>query len=190
MNSSLLDKMWFVIKYMFSSYITLELFIFCLLLFILLILNLKRKNIFINIGFFAIFIGLFLGVFLSYGDYVSYSFRSLFKSIMRYIYFPSTIVYFFIILFVSVMIMVTVFSKKMTMFKKIFNYIFFVGIYFLFLLFVTLSASNGIELSDMKQLYTNNTILSLVQISNLLLLIWFIYTMFYKLYIYFKKKFD
>ena len=86
--------------------------------------------------------------------------------------------------------MVTVFSKKMTMFKKIFNYIFFVGIYFLFLLFVTLSASNGIELSDMKQLYTNNTILSLVQISNLLLLIWFIYTMFYKLYIYFKKKFD
>ena len=76
MNSSLLDKMWFVIKYMFSSYITLELFVFCLLLFILLILNLKRKNIFINIGFFAIFIGLFLGVFLSYGDYVSYSFST------------------------------------------------------------------------------------------------------------------
>jgi len=42
----------------------------------------------------------------------------------------------------------------------------------------------------MKQLYTNNTILSLVQISNLLLLIWFIYTMFYKLFLYFKKKFD
>ena len=58
------------------------------------------------------------------------------------------------------------------------------------MLFVTEAASKGIELNDMKALYTNNNILFLVQISNLLLLFWIIVTLFYKLYLYFKKKFD
>ena len=109
---------------------------------------------------------------------------------MQYIYFPSTIVYFFIILFVSIMMIYTIFSKRMTKFKKIFNYVFFNFTYLLFLLFVTLSASNNIDLNNMKDLYLNNTILSLIQASNIIMFIWLIYTSFYHLYLYFKRKYD
>ena len=97
MNISIFDKIGLIFKYIFSSFITIELFIFSILVFVLLIINLKKNNTFINLGFIAIFIGLLLGVFLSYSSYVRLCFRSLFKGIMQYIYFPSTIVYFFII---------------------------------------------------------------------------------------------
>lgn len=190
MKETIFNKIGYIFKYIFSSAITIELLIFCLLLFTLLIVNLKRRNVLINLGFIGIYIGLLLGVLVSYNDYVKLCFNSTVKGIMQYIYFPSTIVYFFIMLFVSIMIIYTIFNKKITMFKRIFNYICFSLIYFLFLLFVTMSASNEIELNSMKQLYTNSTILSLVQISNLILLIWIVFTIFYKLYGYFKKKYD
>lgn len=190
MNISVFNKIGLIFKYIFSSFITIELFIFSILVFILLIINLKKKNTFINLGFIAIFIGLLLGVFLSYSDYVRLCFRLLFKGIMQYIYFPSTIVYFFIILFVSIMLIYTIFSKKLTKFKKIFNYVFFNSTYLLFLLFVTLSASNNIDLNNMKDLYLNNTILSLIQASNIIIFIWLVYTCFYHLYLYYKRKFD
>ena len=110
LNSSFFDKIGLVLKYMFSSIITVELFIFSVLLFILLIINLKRKSTVINIAFAAIFLGLLFSVIVSYSGYVKLCFKSLIKGIMQYIYFPSTIVYFFIILFVSCMLIYTIFS--------------------------------------------------------------------------------
>ena len=190
MRETILDKFGYIFKYIVSSSITIEILIFCLLLFALLIVNLRRKNVFINIGFIGIYFGLLIGVLVSYNDYVKLCFRSTIKGIMHYIYFPSTIVYFFIMMFVCVMTIYTIFNSKVTKFKKVFNYICFSLIYLLFLLFVTLSASNEIELNSMKELYTNSTILSLVQISNLILLIWILFTLFYRLYCYFKKKYD
>ncbi len=178
MQETLLDKLKLLFKYIFSSGITVELLIFCLLLFTILILNMKKKYIIFNLGFIGIYLGLLLGVLVSYNSYVKLCFKSLAKGIMQYIYFPSTIVYFFIMLFVSIMIIYTIYNKKITLFKKVFNYSCFTLIYFLFLLFVTLSASNDIELNSMKQLYTNNTIVALVQISNLILLVWIVFKFF------------
>ena len=76
------------------------------------------------------------------------------------------------------------------MFKKIVNYFFFSTLYFLFMSFIALGAHYGIDLVDINLLYQNDTILSIVQISNFLLLIWLIYTGFYHLFKYFKKKYD
>ena len=190
MDASFIKKIIGIFKYIFSSATTIELFIFSILLSSLLILNLSRKNKIINIGFIGIYLGLFLGIFISYFDYVRLCFRLFIKSIMKYYYFPSTIVYFFIILFSTIMLLYSVFSKKLAKSKKIFNYITFNIVFFLFMLFVTEAASRAIELNDMKALYTDNNVLFLVQISNLILLIWIIVTMFYRLYLYYKKKFD
>ena len=109
---------------------------------------------------------------------------------MNYVYFPSTIVYFFIIVFVTVILLKTVFSNKMTIFKKGVNYFFFSILYFLFLSFMALASYSGVDLINVVDLYKNEVILSIVQISNLLLLVWLIFTLFYELYKYFKKKFD
>ena len=122
MNLSLTEKFKTIFQYMFSSFLSVEMLILSLLLFVILIVNLKRKNTIIQLIAIGIYFGFVIGIIISYTTYVQTCVDSFVKLIMNYIYFPSTVVYFFIILFISIMIIYTLFSKKLTMFKKIFNY--------------------------------------------------------------------
>ena len=190
MNLSLFGKFGIIFRYIFSSFLSIEMFILSLLLFLILIVNLKRNNQIIQMIGIGIYIGFVIGILISYTTYVQTCVDSFVKEIMNYIYFPSTIVYFFIIVFVTIMILWTVFSKKLTSFKKIVNYSFFSILYFFFMSFIALSAYDGVDLMDIAKLYQNDTILSLVQISNFILLIWILFTGFYWLFHYFQNKYD
>ena len=190
MNLSLIGKIGVIIHYIFSSFLSIEIFIISLLLLVILLVNIKKKNILVQIATIGIFLGFVLGMFISYTSYVQNSFNSFVKGIMNYIYFPSTIVYFFIMVFVTCALLYSVFSKKMFALKKIINYIVFCILYFFFMSFLSLAAYNAFDLMDFTALYSNDVILSLVQVSNLLLFFWFIFTCFYHLYYYYKKKFD
>ena len=190
MNLSILDKIVTVFKYTFSSFLSIELFIFSILLFIILIFNFKKKNKYIQLIIIGIYIGFLLGIALSYSIYVKSCIDSLVKVIMNYIYFPSTIMYFFIIVLVTGLLFYTVFSKKVTDFKKIFNFTVFSVLYYFFTSFIALATRDGVDLLDVVTLYKNDIILSIVQISNCILLIWLLFTAFYYLFRFFKKKFD
>lgn len=190
MNLSLLGKMGTVFRYIFSSFLSIEMFILSLLLFIILVVNLKQNNPIIQMIAIGIYIGFVIGIFITYTTYVKSCVDSFVKAIMNYIYFPSTIAYFFIILFVTVMILWTIFQKKLSFFKKTVNCLFFSVLYFLFMSFISLATYDGADLLDLSVLYQNDTILSLVQISNFILIIWIVFTAFYWLYLFFKKKYD
>lgn len=190
MNLSLIEKLGVIFKYTFSSFLSIEMFIFSLLLFCILVYSVKVNNHFIQMISIGIYIGFVIGIIISYTAYVQTSFNSFTKAILNYIYFPSTVVYFFIIVFVTILILYTLFSKNITNIKKIFNYLFFSIMYFFFMTFMALSAFDGVDLMEITELYKNDTILSIVQISNLLLVIWLVVTGFYYLYRYFKKRFD
>ncbi len=190
MDLSLFEKFGILFRYIFSSFLSIEMFLLSLLLFMILVVNLRRNNHLVQMIAIGIYIGFVIGILISYSTYVKSCMDSFVKAIMNYIYFPSTIVYFFIILFVTVMILWTLFSKKMSQFKKIVNYLFFSILYFFFMSFVALAAYDMVDLLDIAKLYQNETILCLVQISNFILLIWLLFTGFYYLFFYFKKKFD
>lgn len=190
MNLSIFEKIGIIFKYLFSSFFSIEAFIISILFFSILVLNIKRKNIVISIISIGVYLGFVLGIFITYTTYVKSSIDSFVKAVMNYIYFPSTIVYFFIIIFVTVMIIYTVLSKKISNLKKIINYAVFSLLYFFFISFLSLASYISIDLLDITKLYENDVILSIVQISNFILLIWFIYTGFYHLYLFYKKKYD
>lgn len=190
MDLSLLEKIGVIFKYIFSSFLSIEMFIVSLLLFFILLFNLKRKNRIVQIIAVGTYIGFIIGIIISYSDYARVSFNSFVKAVMNYIYFPSTIVYFFIILFVTIVMLKTVFSEKMTILKKAINYFFFSILYFLFMSFMALASYDGVDLINVAELYKNEVILAIVQISNLLLLVWLIYTIFYELFKYFQRKYD
>ncbi len=190
MNLSVIEKIGVVFKYIISSFLSVEMLLLSLLLFLILVFNVKRNNYLVQMLAIGVYIGFIIGIIISYTSYVGTAVNSFVKSIMNYVYFPSTVVYFFIIVFVTIMILVTLFSKKLSIFKKIFNYSFFSILYFFFMAFMALCAYDGVDLIDVAVLYQNEIILSIVQISNFILLIWIIYTAFYYLYLYFKKKYD
>lgn len=187
---SLGGKFSLIFKYMFSSFLSIEMFIFSLLLVFILIFNIKRKNKLVNIAAVGVYLGFLIGIMISYHSYVKASIDGFVKALMNYIYFPSTLVYFFIALFVTGLMLGTVFSKKITNFKRVVNYLFFGVLYFFFMSFVVVAAYDGVDLINTVDLYKNEVILSLVQVSNLIFVVWILFTLFYRLFNFYKKKFD
>ena len=190
MDLNLIGKFSTVFKFVFSSFLSIEMLLISVLLLIILIVNLKQKNRTFQFVALAIYLGFVLGIMISYTTYVKTCIDSFFKAILNYFYFPSTITYFFIIIFVTIMIIYTIFSNKMSFFKKVFNFSCFSIIYYFFMSFISLAAYDGVDISNVSLLYQNNTILSLVQVSNIILFIWIMFTSFYHLLLYYKKKFD
>ncbi len=190
MELSLIDKLGVIFEYLFSSFLSLEIFILNLLLLIILIVNIKKKNLYISLSAIGVYVGFIIGIFISYTDYVSHCIDTFVKGVMNYIYFPSPIAYFFIMVFVVIVILVTLFSNKMTAFKKIFNYCNFSLMFFFFISFMSIVAYQNVDFTDFLVLYQNDVILSIIQISNFILFFWIIFTAFYYLYKMFKRKFE
>lgn len=190
MNLSILGKISTIIKYLFSSFLSIEIFIFTLLLFLVLLLTINKNNKFLHACIIAIYIGFLIGIIISYNTYVGTCVDSFTKGIMNYIYFPSPFAYFFIILFSTVVLIYSIYNKKLSKVKKIINYILFNLMYFLFMSFIAIASSEKLDLVDKTNLYSNDIVLSIVQVSNFLLVIWIIFTLFYRLFLYFKKKYD
>ncbi len=190
MNLSLFGKIGLIFKYMFSSFLSIEILVLSLLLFCILLFSINSRNKYFQLCSVGVYIGFLVGIIISYNMYVKSCFDSFFKAILNYIYFPSTIVYFFIILFVTIQLIYSIYSSKITKVKKIINYAFFCILYFFFMSFIALASYDRVDIMDKATLYQNDTILSIVQVSNFIFVLWIIITAFYYLYKYFKKKYD
>ena len=187
MNLSILDKIFSVFKTAFSSFLGIELFLLCSFFLVISILNIKQKERVVNYFTLAIF-SMFIFLLILFNlNYTGYCIDKALKLILKYIYFPSTVVYFYMEILVVTILMITIFSNKMTDFKKIFNYVVFTLFNLLFFLFISVISYNKIDLASTVDLYSNNSILSLVQVSNVLFVMWFLFTFFYNLYRYFKR---
>lgn len=190
MDLGLFDKMKIIFQLLFSSFMSIEIVLFFLLLFLLLVFNVKIKNKLVPI-ILSIFLVIGIIVFcFVFSSYAITCLDSFIMKIMDYYYFPSTIVYFFIFLFMVSVCFITMFSKKMKPMKKVFNYCCSIIVFLLFSMFVVLAVYSKIDFADTVALYQNNQILTLVQVSNLIVLFWFVVSCFYYLYLFFKKKFD
>lgn len=190
MEMTIIDKLALIIKYTVSSFMGIELFILSLILFLFTFLNIKKNNKIVKIISAVLCIGFLIGIVLTYKSYAIESIDSLIKAILSYLYFPSMVVYFFIILFVTVCIIITIFSNKIPRTKKIVNSIVFSILYFCFMAVVSLAITNDLNLSSTVSLYTNDTILSFIQMSNLLFAFWIEFTILYYFYKFLQKKID
>ena len=190
MNLSVIEKIMTVFKYAVSSFFSIGLFILCLLLFLILLININKKNKYATYLIITVFIVTLLGIVVASTKYFIYSIDWLIKGIMKYIYFPSSAAYYVINLIAVIILVYSIKSTKLTKFKRIFNYVMCIMMFYFFISFVGVVTYNKLDIKVLENLYKNNTVLSIVQVSNILLFIWIIYTLFYRLYLLFKKKYD
>ena len=85
MNLSFIDKFVVIFRYIFSSFLSIEMFLMTLLLFFVLLVNLKRNNCFIQMLAIGIYLGFVLGILISYTSYVKTCIDSFVKEILNYI---------------------------------------------------------------------------------------------------------
>ncbi len=190
MAVSFMEKFDLVFRNTFSSFLGIETLAIALLLFLFLVLNISRKSTVVKVGMFLIIVGFLFGVAYLNRSYTIFSIDYLIKVVMNYIYFPSTLVYFIIIVLSAVFIISSNFSKRMPPLKKWLDAIFFTVIYFLFFNFIIVVFNNKLDLTDKVGLYADKTVLSIIQLSNLFFVAWLIVLLFYKLYDYFKNNYD
>lgn len=190
MEMTIIDKIALILKYIFSSFMGIELFLLSLILFLFTFLNIKKNNKKVKVVSTILCIGFLIGIILTYKSYAAESIDSFIKAVLSYLYFPSMVVYFFIILFVTVDIIITIFSNKMPRTKKIVNSIVLSILYFCFMAVISIALTNDINLSSTVSLYTNDTLLSFIQMSNLLFAFWIEFTILYYFYKFLQKKFD
>lgn len=190
MELSLFEKMKMIFELLFSSFMFLELFLLFLLLFLLGVVNIKANNKILPIFLTVIFGVSILGFVIYHSTYVAMCIDTFIMKIMDYYYFPSTVVFFFLF-FIAVLIFIyTLFSKKLLLWKKIFNYGIMFIIFLFFSMFVGSANLNHVDLADTVSLYQHDQILSIVQLSNLVFLCWIVVSFFYHLYLFFRRKFD
>lgn len=190
MELSLFEKMKMIFELLFSSFMFLELFLLFLLLFLLGVVNIKANNKILPIFLTAIFGVSILGFVIYHSTYVAMCIDTFIMKVMDYYYFPSTVVFFFLF-FIAVLIFIyTLFSKKLLLWKKIFNYGIMAIIFLFFSMFVGSANLNHVDLADTVSLYQHDQILSIVQLSNLVFLCWIVVSFFYHLYLFFRRKFD
>ena len=99
MNLSIVEKITEIFKYIGSSFLSVSLFILCLLLFLISVINISKKNKYANYIIIVIYLAIFISIIIASPSYFVYSIDWLLKSIMKYIYFPSTGAYYMINLF-------------------------------------------------------------------------------------------
>lgn len=190
MNLSILDKIILILKYFVSSFLGIEMFLVGSLLFVFLVLNIKKNNPLVKIIISIIFVCILLFISGGFHSYVEDSIHAFLKGIMTYYYFPSITFYYIIILIVTFLLIYTILNDHMNKIKRIINYFFFFMMYLFFLGFFSNVIYLQMELSLDKSIYNDPLSLAFIQISNLVFLFWIIVTIFYYLYRYFRKKFD
>ena len=173
---SFLEKLTLIGRLLCSSFLEIGLSILTLLFFLILVVNIKANKKVYNYLMSLIMI-VFLGVVIYFNyDYVVYTVDIILKAIMKYIYFPSNAVYFMIVFLSFIFLVVTIFKNNL--------------LFLMFYSFMAVVSTSKVDMMDTVSMYTNNYILSLVQISNVIFIFWLIITLFSMLYRFFKKKYD
>lgn len=190
MNLNIMEKILVVFNSFFSSFMSIEILLIGFLLFIFLILNAKKNVKLVKFFITFIYLAFFTFICIYYQDYVIQSVDGLLKYIMKYIYFPSLAMYFILMVFVTLGMIYTMFSIRISSFLKYLNICIFSLLHILYFQVIGLVVQDKIYFTTDVEIYKNETILSLVQISNLLLLIWILIMIFYQIYQYLRRKFD
>ena len=100
------------------------------------------------------------------------------------------VMYFFIMILVTIAIIVTIVSKKMSTSKKIVNSIVLAIMYLCLMCVTSLAVTENLDVSVASNLYKNDTLLSFIQVSDLLFFFWSEYTLLYYFYKFLEYKLD
>ena len=190
MDLNSFEKIITILKYMISSFMNIEVLLIILLFFGLIFLNAKRDNLYVKIATILSFVILFVSIFIYYNKYIGECITKFIKLLLNLFYFPPTGIYFVYMIFVAIVLIVNILYKKIDI---IFRRINIVCAGILFLLYsnaIAFILTNKIDVFDKASVYGNNILLSIIQISNLLLVIWVSFMLGYILYMVFKKEDD
>ena len=162
--TSIIEKLQYLFDLIGSSYIYilfLGIMLVGLIMFIMKKIN-KRNFLIMSI---ILYISLFLAVIFSNFDGMNNVFDGFINDLFTNIYFPSVYVYLFILLFVDIFTVSSVFNIKNDKIYKIINVICFSIMQFLLVIIMDYIADNNIDVFSKSSLFTSSILVALLELS-------------------------
>ena len=152
-------------------------------LIICIVLN-KKINKWLFIGGGSL-VGILL--FVNYSEIVIKVFDIILDSVFMALYFPNLPIYASIVFLSNISLAVGIFSKKKTKAQKISNIISAIILDFLLILIIDVVTKNNINIYEEVNLYTNSTLLILLELSMGIFVSWVLVNLFISAHIKLKK---
>lgn len=171
---SLLDKFKIIGSSIISSPFGISLAIFLILSLLVLIINIKYKSKIVNVCYAIIFIAYISILVYMNINTIKTGTNYIVTLIMANYFFPSIYLFICETLIGMVIIIGTFLSKKLNNIIRIINYALFSIIELLFFLFFYIANKDSIILNNNTDIYTNTQLLSILEISSLVFILWII----------------
>lgn len=153
-----------------SFFVTL--FVILVLTLIILLINIKVKSKAPKYVAAIVYFGLAVLVLARYGHYVLTLNDSIVEKFFKAMYFPNLVVYLSMLIISLLLMVANIIDKRFSVFARIINSVSFFLIWFLFILLVDSVKKLGLNFYDVKDLYSNRTVMILLQASMFIFAVW------------------
>lgn len=172
---NLLEKLEILMKLITNSQVLMVTTIFISIALVLFLnKQIDTKKLFkivllINLGSFLIML------FTNYKEILSI-YSNIVDKIFMNMYFPSVEIYMFILVFITIVLLCSIFNFKMKKSYKLINIVSFFIIIYLFLSLIYVVTTNNLNIFVASSIYTNQEALTLLELSTLVFALWIIVT--------------
>ena len=179
MDLSIIEQIMTFITLPFQSFLTIEILLIFIILYIFLLYNEKRQSKKVKVTLTALIIFFFSLLVFYFSDDIIDVLSEIIKTIMRCFYFPNIVFYILTVIISLIILIYTVLKEKITKLNKIITYTFTIIHLFLFTNFITLAITNNLSLIDSANIYQHDQMFVIVLFSQIIFILLIIYKLIY-----------
>lgn len=179
MDLSIIEQIMTFITLPFQSFLTIEILLIFIILYIFLLYNEKRQSKKVKVTLTALIIFFFSLLVFYFSDDIIDVLSEIIKTIMRCFYFPNIVFYILTVIISLIILIYTVLKEKITKLNKIITYTFTIIHLFLFTNFISLAITNNLSLIDSANIYQHDQMFVIVLFSQIIFILLIIYKLIY-----------
>ena len=167
------------------------LFLFCCMVgisvLILYIMSIKKKEKTNKVVFVAVWLSLIMLLLINYNNTLFGIIDKLFDSVFKALFFPNLAIYIAILAILNFSFFYSIFSKRMPQSNKILNFATTLITNVLLLIIVDVVNKNNINVYEELTVYSNSTLLSLLELTTSVFVAWLLLSLLFKAHRKLKK---
>lgn len=179
MDLSIIEQIMTFITLPFQSFLTIEILLIFIILYIFVLYNEKRQSKKVKVTLTALIIFFFSLLVFYFSDDILDVLSEIIKTIMRCFYFPNIVFYILTVIISLIILIYTVLKEKITKLNKIITYTFTIIHLFLFTNFISLAITNNLSLIDSANIYQHDQMFVIVLFSQIIFILLIIYKLIY-----------
>ena len=179
MDLSIFEQLLTFITLPFQSFLTIEILLIFIIIYIFILYNEKRQNKKVKYALIALIIFFFSLLAFYFQEDIIYVLSEFIKMLMRCFYFPNIVFYILTAITSLVILIYTILKNNLTKLNKIITYTLTLIHIYLFTNFISLAITSNLNLTDTANIYQYNDMFVIVLFSQIIFIILILYKVIY-----------